>query len=113
MKSISIATAILLSCIPLAAGREISLNRAQELADRYFVYSFPEIGGGSALRPVKRFDYWAFVLVIGYGGIPSGTIRVNRTTGDVSYDGPLGRRSTVPAANLDQWAARQKVTRKP
>jgi CO/xanthine dehydrogenase Mo-binding subunit len=82
MKHLLILVTVLLCHVVLAAGGEISQDRAQDLASLYFARSFPEIGCGGALSPKKRLNYWAFVVAVGYAGVPSGTIRVDRTTGD-------------------------------
>jgi hypothetical protein len=112
MKSIIIAAAILLCRASFAADVEISQDRAQKLADYYFDRYFPEIGCGAAMDPKRRFHYWTFVVAVGYGGVPSGTIRVHRFTGEASYIGPLGAMPRISADLLERWH-REKATHKP
>ena len=108
-----IVTAMLLYSAGLATGPDITQDRAQELANYYFAHQFPRIGCGGAKRPTLRDDYWESPVAIGDGATPSGTIRVHRSTGAVSYQGPLGRRPSVSAESLDRWATRNNATRKP
>src|SRR6266404_6273587 len=104
MKSIVVVVAaILLLRASCAADVEISQDRAHTLACYYWDRYFPEILCGAPTDPKRRFHYWTFVVAVGYGGIPSGTIRVHRFTGETSYIGPLGARPRISADLLERW----------
>jgi len=107
----SLLCALLISQVLVAA--EITQNHAQEVANYYFARYFPDIGCGGARRPTLRGDYWESVVAIGEGAEPSGTIRVHRSTGTVSYQGSLGHRPSDSAESLDRWASRSHAIRKP
>jgi hypothetical protein len=87
----------------LAAGTDITRDRAHQLAVHYFARYSSEGCGGAAV-PDPHAEYWESVVRIGYAGIPSGTIRVHRRTGTVSYNGPLRLGPTVSAESLDRWS---------
>jgi len=99
--------------LAFAADSDMTQDRAQEVANYYFARYFPDIGCGGAMRPTLRGDYWESVVAVGEDASPSGTIRVYRSTGMVSYDGPLGRTPPASAESLFQWALSTHATRKP
>ena len=105
--------ALLLWQLAFAADGEMTQDRAQEVANYYFARYFPDTGCGGAKRPTLRGDYWESVVAVGEDALPSGTIRVHRSTGTVSYHGPLGRTPPASAESLFQWASRTHATRKP
>ena len=100
----ALAFAALLTCqFALAARGDITRDRAHQLAAYYFARYFNEGCGGAAL-PELHGEYWESTARIGYAGTPSGTIRVHRRTGTVSYDRPLSFKPTVSAESLDRWS---------
>jgi hypothetical protein len=105
--------AFVVSQVLVAADAEITQNHAQEVANYYLARYFPEIGCGGARRPTLRGEYWESAVAIGEDAKPSGTIRVHRFTGTVSYQGPLGHRPSASAESLDRWASKGNATRKP
>src|SRR5436190_24071208 len=108
MKTLVLLAAILLCRASVAADAEIPEHRAGVLAGYYWDRYFPEIGCGAPLPTGRRFHYWTFVVAVGYGGVPSGTIRVHRFTGETSYIGPLGARPRIAAGLLERWHRESK-----
>lgn len=94
---------LLLSQIVAVAGAPISRERAHQLAAFYFARYFRTGCGGTA-EPTLHGDYWESTVRIGFAGKPSGTIRVHRHTGRVSYDRAFAFKPAVAAESLDMWA---------
>ena len=104
MKTTLVAfTALVTSQFALAASGDITQDRAHQLAAYYFARYFNEGCGGAAV-PELHGDYWESTVRIGVAGTPSGTIRVHRHTGTVSYNRPYGFKPTVSAEALDRWS---------
>jgi hypothetical protein len=114
MKTTLLAFTALLTCqFALAARGDITQDRAHQLAAYYFARYFNEGCGGAAL-PELHGEYWESTVRIGYAGTASGTIRVHRHTGTVSYNRPFGFKPTVSAETLDRWSkSLGERTRKP
>ena len=94
---------LLVSQSSFMADGEMSRNRAHQLAAYYFARYFAEGSGGAAL-PTLRGEYWESTVGIGYAGTPSGTIRIQRHSGRVSYDRRLSFKPSVSAESLDRWS---------
>jgi hypothetical protein len=104
MKTTLFAFAALLTCqFPLAAGGDLTRDRAHQLAAYYFARYWSE-GCGGAAEPTLRGEYWESTVRIGYAGTPGGTILVHRHTGAVSYNRPFSFKPTVSAESLDRWS---------
>ena len=86
------------------AGGEITQSRAHQIAAYYFGRYFPREGCGGAALPELRGDYWESTVRIGAAGTPSGTIRIHRVTGKVSYSGPYFLKPPTSADSLERWA---------
>lgn len=103
--SIFLVVVLLASALLEARGAEITRDRAQQIAQWYFVRYFNE-GCGGAGDAVLRGDYWECVVLIGYAATPSGIVRINRHTGRVSYRGPYLLKPPTSADSLERWAKR-------
>jgi hypothetical protein len=104
MKIVVLAFAVLFTYqFALASGTDITRDRAHQLAVHYFARYSSEGCGGAAV-PELHGEYWESIVRIGYAGTPSGTIRVHRHTGTVSYAGPLRFGPAVSAESLDRWS---------
>jgi len=109
MRTALLALAAVLACqLPVEAGPEISQSRAHQLATCYFARYFPSGGCGGAALPTLQGDHWESVVGLGYASKPGGTIRVDRPTGKVSYDGPFQPKPTVSADSPDRWGVLRK-----
>jgi hypothetical protein len=75
---------ILWLAVPLSAHCDISAFEAQKLATTYMICHVTGCGG--ITEPVALGAYWNVPLRFGVAGTPRGAIRVDRTTGVVSYN---------------------------
>ena len=104
---------LVISQFAFAADAAISQYRAHQLATFYFARYF-NTGCGGASEPKLRGEYWESTVRIGRAGTPSGTIRVHRHTGRVSYDRPFSLKPMVSAESLDRWSkSLDECTHKP
>jgi hypothetical protein len=96
--------ALFASAFEALAGADITQDRAHQIAAYYFARYFPREGCGGAALPTLRGEYWESSVRIGEAGKPSGTIRIHRLTGRVSYVGPYLLKPSTSADSLERWA---------
>jgi hypothetical protein len=114
MRTTAIAFAVLLACrCAVAAGGDITQDRAHQLAAYYYAHYWHYTSGGAGL-PTLQGDYWQSAVHIGRGGTTRGFILVHRLTGKVSYSHPFSLKPRVSAESLDRWSKSQENgSRKP
>lgn len=81
----------------------VSRAQANLLADTYFrIY----LGGCGGTEPAQQMkDYWRAPVVVGFGAVHDGALRIDRLTGAVSYRGhPTLHPKDFPNAFLREYS---------
>jgi len=81
----------------------VTRAQANLLADTYFQIYLGQCGGAEPVQQTK--GYWSAPVVVGYAGVRDGALRIDSSTGAVSYrDKPTLHPKDFPRAFLREYS---------